>query len=121
MASGGHRAALLAQGVDFPALPGDTGGKAHVAIANHLRGVEPERADEIATLLAAGLSRSPVCLLSTENFYQCDNPAVLAPIAGPDSRVVLYLREPVAHLVSIWKQAVKSKRMGKPTPRAVFG
>jgi len=106
-----NRETLAARGIDFPILSGGAAAKSHSVFANYFRGVlsEAETA-QIRARIASGLSDAPVCILSAENFFHCDDPPAIRKVVGPDSCAVCYLREPVSHLMSMWKQSLKTKR-----------
>lgn len=104
-----NRDRLVARGVDFPGLTGPPVAKAHFDFANHFRKPDPDMVPVIEAAIAAGLSALPVCILSTENFYHCPDPGLVRAAVGPGSCAVCYLRDPLGHLISMWKQGVKSK------------
>ncbi len=107
-----NRDCLLTQNIDFPLVGRiPTGSQAHRHFSALFRGVESEHPVDFADTISTGLTEAPVCILSSEDFWFCCNPDSVDRahrLIGKDARVVCYLREPVSHLISMYKEGLKA-------------
>ena len=116
-----RRWSLLEHGIDFP-LAGRTprGSQAHRYVVAYFRRQKAEFPPEFADLVPGGLTDAPCRILSSEDFYFCKPEQVddIAAKLGNDVRVICYLREPVAHIVSMYKEHLK-RPVGESLPQFV--
>ncbi|AZV80627.1 hypothetical protein EBB79_22345 (plasmid) [Parasedimentitalea marina] len=114
-----NRDALRAQGIDIPTFAGRSGAKVHTHIANFFRGLDDPCHDEVAALIARGISELPHCLISSENLYWCNTRDMVAGVRAVfpvDTRIICHFRTPASHAVSMWKQLLKGKRKSNSLP-----
>lgn len=106
-----NRDRLLNYNIDFPLMGRTpTGSQAHRHISAFCRGVESEYPADFADTISSGLTDAPVCILSSEDFWFCSDPVSVDRtyrLVGDDAKVVCYLREPVSHLISMYKEGLK--------------
>ncbi len=107
----GNREALLSQGIDYPLfgrVPGT--GQVHRYISAWFRGLPKEYPPGTGETIASGFSEAPRCILSSEDFYFIHRDEQIAAIAssfGGPARVICVMREPVSHLVSMYKESLR--------------
>lgn len=106
-----NRLGLLEAGIDFPLLgrsPIDS--QAHRYIASWYRRQDTEYPAGFGEVVKQGFSDAPACVLSCEDFYffkrgyQVDG---LAKVIGSGALVICYLRDPVSHVLSMYKERIK--------------
>ncbi len=103
--------ALRALGICYPET-GRGGGAAHHDLSRALKGMPAERLGLPAAWredFIAEAESCPTCLVSSEDFATMPDPAMAATLFPPgETRVVVYLREHVSHLVSWYQQYIHS-------------
>lgn len=106
-----NRLALLECGVDFPEMGrAPRGSQAHRYIAAYFRNQADEYTTEFASAIGQGLSDAPRCIISCEDFYffkKTYQMEYLSQLTGAGALVICYLREPVSHLLSMYKERIK--------------
>lgn len=116
-----NRERLLEQGVDFP-IVGRTpaGAQAHRHFSALFRNTVNEIPPEFKQAISGGFTSSEKCILSSEDFWFCaDREAVdrAFSVIGTNAKVVCYLREPVSHIFSMYREAIKG---GETAPCGEF-
>lgn len=107
-----NRERLRRQGVIYPAI-GISGlrGIKHKALGKVLTGVAPRQvgmSEDWFERFNAEIAGADICILSDENFSGSKKLEVLTSMYPRCRiRVVMYVREPVAHAVSMYRHAVK--------------
>ena len=105
-----RRQMLLEHGVDFP-LVGRVpqGSQAHRHVVAWFRGQTSEYPPGFGDQVPGGLTECETCILSSEDFYFCSGETDRRdrPALGSDIDVICYLREPVSHVVSMYKEHLK--------------
>jgi len=107
-----HRDALLAAGIDYP-FTGRTNDDGsfhyqHYQLANFIGGKSVEVPQNFND--EGAISEAPVCILSSETFYNHNNSASVSrarQLLVGDVKVVCYVRDPVSHIRSHYMQALK--------------
>lgn len=101
---------LLERGIDYP-LAGRTatGTQAHRHVAAWFRSQKAEYPPEFVHVMRQGLSHSARCIISAEDLYFCKPEHVdkVAAAFPQESHVICYLRDPVEHVNSMWKEGLK--------------
>lgn len=111
-----NRQSLLHHGVIYPETGLTSKSKRkHKGLHDVLSGISPEQVgmpkDWVESLNAENAS-AKCCVLSCEAFSRIENPEVFIPlIPRARTRVVMYVREPVAHVVSIYRNRVRNWNM----------
>ncbi|WP_371054948.1 hypothetical protein [Rhodosalinus sp. K401] len=99
-------------GICYPET-GRGGGAAHHDLSRALKGMPAERLGLPAAWREAFLAEAescPTCLVSSEDFATMPDPAMAATLFPPgETRVVVYVREHVRHLLSWYQQAIHSR------------
>ncbi|WP_370205599.1 hypothetical protein [Pararhodobacter marinus] len=110
------REALLQKGIDFPIIGRrETGAQAHRYFSAFMRGVTSEYDAGFEASARAWRPDADTVVLSSEDFWfgstteQIDRLHDLVP--GIDT-VVFFSREPVSHLVSLYKESIKGPNAG---------
>jgi hypothetical protein len=105
-----RRQMLLEHGVDFP-LVGRVpqGSQAHRHVVAWFRGQTREYPPGFGEQIPGGLTECDTCILSSEDFYFCSGGIIdaIATALGTDADVICYLREPVSHVISMYKEHLK--------------
>lgn len=103
--------ALRAAGICYPET-GRGGGAAHHDLSRALKGMPAERLGLPPAWREAFLAEAEscaTCVVSSEDFATMPDPAKAATLFPPgETRVVVYLREHVSHLVSWYQQYIHS-------------
>lgn len=106
-----HRAALAELGIVYPEMGIDVA--SHHDVSRALKGVDPASLGmprDWKERLLAECDGAKTCLLSSENFHTIADPSkVLALCPAGQTRIVVYIREHAAHLVSWYQQAIQSR------------
>ncbi len=104
-----NRLALLEQGIDFPLLGREEiSPKAHAELPRYFLG----KTRDASAIEAVRRLDAPTVIISAETLYQCSAVSTLDRIAASfprDSSVVCYFRDPVEHVLSMYKQAMKTR------------
>lgn len=101
-----NRAALSDFGIAYP----ETGIElaAHHNLSRALKGVDPGQLNmpsDWIERLHAECAGADLCLLSSENFHTMQDPSrMLAVCPAGQTRIIVYIREHAAHLVSWYQQ-----------------
>ncbi|MCA2011143.1 hypothetical protein LCM17_06585 [Cereibacter sphaeroides] len=110
------RQALLRKGIDFPVIGRrEIGAQAHRYFSAFMRGQTNEYDEGFEAAARAWQQEAETLVLSSEDFWfgstteQIDRLHDLVP--GIDT-VVFFSREPVAHLVSLYKESIKGSNAG---------
>lgn len=109
----GHRARLTARGIVYPDIGIDLA--AHHNLSRVVKGARPAAVglpEDWPAAFAAVVGDARLCVLSSEDFATIPDPAPLARICPPgQTRIVVYVREHVAHAASWYQQAVQSQNL----------
>lgn len=112
-----NREALRRNGVAYP-LFGSTGASTqhhHKSLLDVLSGIAPRRAflpDNWAECFHSETAGADFCVVSCEGFSFLPDPEVAASLFPRNrTRVLMYVREPVAYIASVYKQRVKTTNM----------
>jgi hypothetical protein len=107
-----NRERLLEYGVDFPVV-GRTpeGSQAHRHFSAFCRNFVTEIPPEFEQAISGGFTHAETCILSSEDFWFCADRASVRrvyDIVGENATVVCFLRDPVSHIFSMYREALKS-------------
>lgn len=111
-----NRQALLRHGVVYP-VTGLMGKRKiyHVGLHDVLSGLGPERVGmpkDWVERFKEETACADMCVLSCERFSSLAEPGAIASLMPRErTRVVMYVREPVAHVVSLYRNKVKVLNM----------
>lgn len=113
----GNRERLLELGVDFPVV-GRTpaGSQAHRHFSALCRNIVNEIPAGFQQAISNGFTSAEKCILSSEDFWFCaDHEAIerAHDLVGSDAKIVCYLREPVSHIFSMYREAIKGGEVAR--------
>ena len=106
-----NRDLLAEQGIFYPQTGIETA--AHHNVARALGGAKPAAlgmAGNWQEELRKECAGKALCVLSSELFHTLPRPEVVTALCPPgDTRIVIYIREHAAHIVSWYQQAIQSR------------
>lgn len=108
-----NRESLHRQGVAYPKT--GTIRSRHIGLMKVMNGTAPGQTgltagmtEDWADRFHAETAGADICILSCEEFANLQKPEVVTSLCPHDrTQVVMYVREPVMHAVSVWRQRVK--------------
>ena len=110
-----HQETLRQRGIVYPNIGiqknNVLGNARHHGIFEVLNGCDPELADMPVNWVEKfreETAEAEICVVSSESFHRIHNPEIVLSLFPRDrTRVVLYLREPVAHVVSRFANRIR--------------
>lgn len=113
MAFSGNRASLLQHGVIYPKMGSDS--MKHGPLRRVLWGRKPPESEGLPVdwmeQFHSETIGADICILSDDIFTYLDPEVITSLIPRERTRVVMYVREPVAHAASFYQQAVRNRNM----------
>lgn len=115
----GNREALRRNGVAYPQTGYSSASPQphHKSLLDVLNGIAPRQAympENWAVGFQTEIAGADICVVSCEGFsFLSDPEAVASFFPRGRTRVVMYVREPVAYVASVYKQNVKTSNMTK--------
>ena len=112
-----NRNILRRHGVIYPKTGIPHLAKKHEGLFWVMQGIDPVLVgmeNDWVKRFHAETADADVCILSDECFWRLPDPEIFTTLVSRDrTRVVMYVREPVSHVVSMYRQKVKSSNMTK--------